>query len=172
MPLSSRSRPLRNQPRVWLVSYLHARHASSSAHIVRPSRPATPELDPSFAPFLRSVDLSIRGRPSKRSELEVVSYTPGRGAAKSGVNEAEGESDLDEEMEMDGRREEGRREERRSPAAVLGSKRLGIAILPEELVSAVQAAIHGQSSRPSNISFRNLPSARSGLAVELIPYRS
>jgi len=38
-----------------------------------------------------------------------------------------------------------RREERRSPATVLGSKRLGIAVMPEELVQGVQGIIDGES---------------------------
>ena len=35
------------------------------------------------------------------------------------------------------------REERRSPAAVLGSKRIGLVVLPEQLVDGIQAEISG-----------------------------
>jgi hypothetical protein len=37
------------------------------------------------------------------------------------------------------------REERRSPAAVLGSKRIGLVVLPEQLVDGVQSEINGMS---------------------------
>ena len=119
--------------------------SSSSSQIIRPDQPATPELDPSFIPFLKSVDLATHRRKPRRPELDVVqsrlvsSHTDDSGPIN--LEEEDGE-DLEVEDELS-----ERRSERRSPATVLGSKRLGIAVLPEELVDGVQSLIDGEISR-------------------------
>lgn len=150
MPLPRPARILR-QPSIPIFRMPKPPIRLASSQIV-PSQPASPELDPSFTPFLKSVDLRARRRPSTRPELEVVGR-PVRPRKGYGATRSEEElEDLDEGEEGDRLGLGGlRREERRSPAAVLGSKRLGIAVLPEELVEGVQGVIDGQSSSSPSV---------------------
>lgn len=58
---------------------------------------------------------------------------------------------IDTGVDGEGQEGEGQewesREERRSPAAVLGSKRIGLVVLPEQLVDGIQSEINGESIR-------------------------
>ncbi len=151
MPLHRPARFFRQHVPHSTTAFVPIRYASSS-QIVRPDQPVTPELDPSFAPFLKSIDLTARRRPTSRNELQVVEgRLSGTSSSKKRFGIVRDEVDFDKDADGDvegtlGHRMGGRREERRSPATVLGSKRLGIAVLPEELVDAVQGIIDGQSS--------------------------
>lgn len=51
-----------------------------------------------------------------------------------------------EDAEYEG--DEGGREERRAPATVMGTKRMGLVILPELLTNAIQQEINGTYSFP------------------------
>ena len=152
MPSPRSARPLGHavcSTRIYLRLRYTARHASTTSQIVQAEQPPTPELDPSFTPFLKSVDLSARRRTTTRPDIEVT-----QGVSSSSAKERENVAQsrkkgfgLLRDMEESGDEldtvSEERREERRSPATVLGSKRLGIAVLPQELVEGIQGIVDG-----------------------------
>ncbi len=113
-----------------------AASASSSAAQMRKSS-AVPdlELDPSFDALLGDMQMRSRGRSNsprevEEDELELVSS--GFGVRRQVPTEGETEEWAD------------RREERRSPAAIMGNKKIGMVVLPDALVQGVQDAIEGE----------------------------
>lgn len=92
------------------------------------------ELDPSFDALLgdmqmRSKDRAHSPREVADDDLELVSS--GFGVRRQVPPEGEEAEWAD------------RREERRSPAALLGTKKIGMVVLPDALVRGVQDAIEG-----------------------------
>jgi len=94
-------------------------------------QPTIPKFDPALEAMLDDIHISARdGRPSSSYTVEEEHITP--------AEEREGEA-----KEEDVEALFAPREERMSPAAVLATKRLGLALLPEPLVEGVTAAIKG-----------------------------
>lgn len=115
---------------------------ASTATVVRPN-PTAPGIDPSFGPLLREVDLTIRKQ--HRGSVPPVEHANAYASSSSpegnhGPSPQHGELELQMPEEPDYAEA---REERRSPAAVLGSKRLGLVVLPDQLAEAVQNEING-----------------------------
>lgn len=115
---------------------------ASTATVVKPNL-AAPGIDPSFGPLLREVDMTIRKQ--HRGPVPPVEHANAYASSSSpegdhGPSPQHGEVEL--EMPEDPDYAEAR-EERRSPAAVLGSKRLGLVVLPDQLAEAVQNEING-----------------------------
>lgn len=102
-----------------------------------------PPLDHSYDAFLKDIHMHTRTKPSSRPErnvkpkereqLEVLQHhdTPDESSASSSVLRLS-DPDNDEYIE---------RFERRSPAAILGSKRIGEVILPSSLHAAISDAV-------------------------------
>jgi hypothetical protein len=94
------------------------------------------DLDPSFRALLEDVDISLINRKSLENrtqphrELEV--FPPGLAL----VNEVDTENDVTDE--------EGHKE-RKSPAALFGSDRIGAVVLPLELQKSISLLISGRS---------------------------
>ncbi|WVQ83226.1 3-methyl-2-oxobutanoate hydroxymethyltransferase [Cryptococcus sp. DSM 104549] len=128
-----------------------ARGAASSAQRIERGA-ATPELDGSFAELLVERDMGMgmgsrgEGRivvPGRKpQELELADLPPAQEGVTLDLSELEQlglvidkppQKTADEEHE-----EEMFREEKRSPAAILGSKRIGTVTLPEEMKDAIQ----------------------------------
>lgn len=109
-------------------------------------RPAAPHrLDPAYAPMMRSMDLSMRKTDGKGGMHGTLDWD-GLGAEAHRVKgHSQGSTaDMDD---MDSVADQ--REERRSPAAILGSKRIGVVVLPEPLIEAVTTHIQGEFACPS-----------------------
>ena len=89
--------------------------------------------------------------PSRRSEdwLSTVGPPPVSDASDAMNRATRRPSNDMEDEEEDGER----RDERRSPAAVLGSKRIGSVVLPEELIDGIETAITGTSCAAPDIQF-------------------
>ncbi|KAK4684645.1 3-methyl-2-oxobutanoate hydroxymethyltransferase, partial [Tremellales sp. Uapishka_1] len=129
-------------------------------------QPASPELDPSYANLIKEVGMKS-GRRQK-----VGSLAEARPAAMQTLHEGEKLS-LGVEADDFSRRQAGRlqsasregdveeedyerRDERRSPAAVLGSKRVGLVILPPQLVRGIEKQISETNPREIRDAFLSL----------------
>ncbi|WVR04628.1 3-methyl-2-oxobutanoate hydroxymethyltransferase [Kwoniella sp. DSM 27419] len=156
----------------------------AQARIVR--RPAHPSIDESFDALIKDDDMgmgmgggsnppsksrSANGRPSDLQDLEVITEAEdtveksrGRRPHTFGLNieptPKESASSMGSVLPTEGNDEAEyeRREERRSPAAVLGSKRIGVVVLPEELKNGIQSQIN-QLDNPRQLreSYMSLP---------------
>jgi hypothetical protein len=123
--------------------------------VVRGHEQSRQPLDPSFAPLLHDIQLRPANTPKarirSRHEAEVVpssSEHTFEGLVIDEMPEEGGSSSrrrggMLESEEDEGDTHGGAREEQRSPAVVMGSKRVGSVRLPMELEEAVQAAIEG-----------------------------
>jgi hypothetical protein len=114
---------------------------ASTATVVGPNLTA-PGIDPSFGPLLREVDMTIRKqhRGSVPPVEHANAYASSSSPAGNQPSPRHGELELETPEEPDYAEA---RDERRSPAAVLGSKRLGLVVLPDQLAEAVQNEING-----------------------------
>ncbi|CAK9780945.1 hypothetical protein CC85DRAFT_327441 [Cutaneotrichosporon oleaginosum] len=128
-------------PRCFSTSPLQHLAASTSvlgAQRMRKSN-AVPEveLDPSFDVLLGDMQMRSRGRSHSsrdvEEELELVSN--GFGVRRQVQTEGEEPEWAD------------RREERRSPAALMGTKKIGMVVLPEALTQGIQDAIEATEDK-------------------------
>ena len=95
------------------------------------------DLDPTLEALLKQEDMSLSARiehhpPKAKRELEVISDAPPRH-----------ELSMDDWTPMDISESRTGSKERKSPAALLGSQRIGMVILPLELHSAIKKLING-----------------------------
>ena len=98
-------------------------------------------LDPGLQALLRDVDISLKNSKKclpKPKELEIVTGVDS--SLLHGLSLTEWSS-----MEVDADLGDVERESRKSPAAIFGSNQIGSVILPQELQSAVEAIISGNS---------------------------
>ncbi len=164
-----------NVSRTFISAALHQstnvfRLASTSSQVILPSQPATPILDPSFDHLLDSVNLKTTSRRRRQHSREHLRPLTGKGSdvleleietpESLGVRSRQDESltfsqrtEVSDEEDGYGETEE-RREERRSPAAVLGSKRIGMVVLPELLQAAIQKEVSCESPVSVQLLFR------------------
>ncbi|RSH92152.1 hypothetical protein EHS25_008567 [Saitozyma podzolica] len=127
---------------------------ASTATVVKPNLTA-PGIDPSFGPLLREVDMTIRKqhRGSVPPVEHANAYASSSSPAGNQPSPRHGELELETPEEPDYAEA---REERRSPAAVLGSKRLGLVVLPDQLAEAVQNEINENDPREVRQAFLSL----------------
>lgn len=97
---------------------------------------SVPNVDATYAALLN--DMSMGGR-KRRTVLE---SSPPSGSAPSSPSPTPLATDEQAEAEDD----DGRRPERRAPAALYGVKHVGQVVLPEKLVEGVTEAIAGEST--------------------------
>ncbi|RXK34662.1 3-methyl-2-oxobutanoate hydroxymethyltransferase [Tremella mesenterica] len=126
-------------------SHLSCRGLASA---VRLGTRTTVQVDESYLPFLHHVDATRRLAPLQSALPEAQLVTDNL-SLEDGFQPLAGPQISEEELE--------RRPERRSPAAVLGSKRIGSVILPQALIDGVQREIYGEKSEL-------LPSSETALA--------
>lgn len=120
----------RRGPAVPVVSLLQHQRRTQSATAAR-------EQPESFDDALLHPTATLpRGLPSYNVAEGDVSPAPY--VAKSGMQSADADGAEHEEWTP--------REERRSPAAVFSTNRIGMSVLPEELVTGIDAALAGTSS--------------------------
>jgi hypothetical protein len=154
-------RPARliKQRLLYPVSSSHAirsipfRRSASTSQIVKDYEPPEPPLDPSYGPLLDDVrvqtDLSAKQfrrfradvtvSPRKEETMSVGVVPRGSGSAKRfGMRKDEQEVGDEEEFSS-------QREEQRSPAVVMGSKRIGSVQIPRELEEAILDIMEGMS---------------------------
>lgn len=118
---------------------VHARASSSRPSVIPPSHPV-PELDPSFDALLGDMQMAMRGR-AKVSSPSASSYEVRDDEISPVAPRSAEPEEADAEAEADGWEP---RAERRSPAAVLGAKRIGMVVLPPKLAEGIQQAITGE----------------------------
>lgn len=100
------------------------------------------DVDESYHPYMDDMSMGSRQRQTAAEEnrhvLHVEESTSYETAASS--------SDLMASSDQNGvlEDEEGGREERRSPATILGSKRVGLVVLPHQLTQAIQQEINSE----------------------------
>lgn len=104
------------------------------------------QLDESYHPFMNDMLMgSSRQRPNRASaipdrqdqDVEVTEDT-------SAVASSSSPSAYAQSAESEYDHEDGGREERRAPATVIGAKRVGLVILPEQLTESIQQEINGK----------------------------
>jgi hypothetical protein len=134
-----------------LVSRLPARSQNlpqySAFNSCAPKNSLRPRLnlDPSLQALLKDVDISLKQAkvesppPIAMRELEVL----------NGISPMQHEISMDDWAPLDfseNKTESEQSEERKSPAALFGSQRIGMVILPLELQSAINLLITGTHS--------------------------
>lgn len=92
-----------------------------------------PELDPSFAALMEDVNMSLKAKRADGSYAPPADYVPSSEHQEPALEEEEGSSSS--------------RAARRSPAAILGTKNIGMMTLPEWLIDGVREAIEGKLQR-------------------------
>lgn len=92
------------------------------------------DLDPSFDALLG--DMQMRSPHPRAQVREALEYEEAPVAKGFGIRREAAEGEEEEYAD--------RREERRSPAMVLGTKKIGMVVLPDGLVKGVQDAIEGE----------------------------
>ncbi|EIW71277.1 hypothetical protein TREMEDRAFT_42713 [Tremella mesenterica DSM 1558] len=117
------------------------------ASAVRLETRTTVQVDESYLPFLHHVDATRRLAPL-RSALPDAQLVTDNLSLEDGFQPLAGPQISEEELE--------RRPERRSPAAVLGSKRIGSVILPQALIDGVQREIYAGDPRTVRKTFLDL----------------
>lgn len=129
------------------TSRITAKRPFSSTEVVALHHPKAPvDLDPSFRDLLRDADMSILKHTARQGSLldgqvslthqELEVYPP----------EASPEFDYLTSEELDAlENDSSERRERKSPAALFGSQRLGAVVLPDELQATVSRLISGES---------------------------
>lgn len=122
---SSSSRSVSSSP----PNHLSSSSAPPSAAALKSTALPDLALDPSFDALLGDMQM----RPPAREVREVPDADVTPVSSGFGIRRDEGEEDYAD-----------RREERRSPAALLGTKKIGMVVLPEALVKGVQDAIEGE----------------------------
>lgn len=134
------------------------RSVASQAQVAQP--PIHPEIDGTFNDLIGegTMNMGMKPRGSDRTslpyrninEIELADHQPvrhsGRKWSSLGLRIEQSDLVIDESPEVYNSASEGEyhdfgREERRSPAAVLGSKRLGMVVLPEEMQRGIQRQI-------------------------------
>lgn len=129
---------------------MHARPYAAAARRVIPSDEV--EVDESYRPFLN--DMDMRGSSSR---------TPGQDSAGTEFQLESAPELLGDEGQEEGAPEWEPRKERRSPAAVLGSKRIGLVVLPDQLVDGIQREINGTPLHLCISQYRTILRTRVGL---------
>lgn len=142
------------------------RSVASQAQVAQP--PVHPEIDGTFNDLIGEGSMNMgmspkgRGRTSvphrNLGKIELANALPvrpsGSKGPSSGLRIEESDLVIDETPEGYNSASDGDfgREERRSPAAVLGSKRLGMVVLPEEMRRGIQRQIDRKHIWPKNTS--------------------
>lgn len=121
-------------------------HRYAPARAVRAAH--TYDVDESYHPHMDDMTMgSSRQRPtvsSQQPEVLDLDHNEAEGSGAAGPLSALTSSFEKAEYDED----EGGREERRAPATVLGTKRVGLVILPELLTNAIQQEINGKLMLP------------------------
>ncbi|WWC67921.1 3-methyl-2-oxobutanoate hydroxymethyltransferase [Kwoniella pini CBS 10737] len=182
-------RVVRQQQRKF-TSTSHVRGPAAQAQVVRDHVPS-PSIDESFKELIQEDDMAM-GMGYKRSIKSSITKGKGRMPDLDVVHQASSNASSgnhgfglmlhnDDIGSQLGRSEQEdddyiheRREERRSPAAVLGSKRLGVVVLPQVMKDGIQRQID-QLDNPRTLrqSYLDLPAtASSRQRDEKVDHRS
>jgi hypothetical protein len=138
------------------------RRTAATAKIVPGHIPREPPLDPSYAPFLHDINVrkpTYKGTntplppPTEAEIFEDEFEQDGFGLVidpipVAGLGKGKGGKDL---MAQDEYENDPARDAQKSPAAVMGSKRVGTIVLPDQLLEAVQAVVDGEYSSSDTI---------------------
>ena len=118
------------------------RRSVATAQQVLPS--TSVDVDESYIPFIHDVRSGVSRRKRNGSHADFEPSNGNHVTAEAGPSRL-GRVIEEATTEHDPRYEEDHpRLERRSPATVLGSKRIGVVVLPDRLVANVQREIRGQ----------------------------
>jgi len=118
----------------------HAPFSSTAKSYSVPNPPL--HLDPSLRSLLHDIDISLKNAKKSSGEpkeLEIVS------GDESGVVHRFPPEQWSPMETNDWIHEETERESRKSPAAEFGSDQIGAVVLPQELCSAINSVISGES---------------------------
>lgn len=133
-PRAPRVHPV-STPTATLLRRHYAKQREKQSVVNEPPH-TEPVLDPSFASLMNDVNMSL-----KRTKQGEKSYIPEKDITPVPASE---KPEL-EEGEEDG--QGSRRPPRRSPAAIFGTKNIGMIVLPDWLIEGVQNEVERELAR-------------------------